>query len=91
MNTYFKFCYQIIGKHLDERNIGASLGDKLYQADMHISPGMFLSAWGTGVIIAIIILTSIFSILNVMLGLEMSFFPEFNSSRWKAWCDLRGV
>ncbi|MHC1565415.1 MAG: type II secretion system F family protein [Candidatus Syntropharchaeales archaeon] len=80
MNTYFKFCYQIIGKHLDERNIGASLGDKLYQADMHISPGMFLSAWGTGVIIAIIILTSIFSILNVMLGLEMSFFPEFNSS-----------
>ncbi len=80
MNTYFKFCYQLIGKHLDERNIGASLGDKLYQADMNISPGMFLSAWGTGVIIAIFLLTSIFSILNMMLGLEMSFFPEFDSS-----------
>lgn len=79
MNPYVKFCYRVLGKHLDERGIGTSLTEKLYQADMEMSPGMFLSSWIMAVNIAIVVVVLIFSMLNLVFNLEMSFLPAFSN------------
>lgn len=78
MNSYAKFCYRVLGKHLDKSGVGARLADKLYQADMDMSPGMFLSSWIVGVCIAIVVVVFGFFVLGLALNLDMSFFPAFD-------------
>jgi flagellar protein FlaJ len=79
MNSYVKFCYRVLGKHMDERGIGARLTEKLSQADMDMSPGMFLSSWIMAVSIAIVAVVLFFSLLNLALNLDMSFLPAFEN------------
>ncbi len=78
MNSYVKLCYRVLGKHLDERGVGARLADKLYQADMDMSPGMFLASWIVGVCIAIVAVVFGFFVLDLTLNLDMSLFPAFD-------------
>ena len=78
MNSYVKLCYRVLGKHLDERGVGARLADKLYQADMDMSPGMFLSTWIVGVCIALVVVVFGFFVVGLALNLDMSLFPAFD-------------
>ena len=79
MNAYMKFCYSLLGRRLDDRGVGAGLAEKLYQADMDLTPGMFLAAWLIGVLLAVSMLMVGFTLLNQLLELDLQFFPAFSN------------
>ena len=79
MNAYLRFCYSLLGQRLDERGVGAGLAEKLHQADMELTPGMFLAAWLIGVLLVVSLLMVGFTLLNQLLDLNLQFFPAFSN------------